>query len=924
MTRKPKVPRLTASELKRQIPEVARVATDLYGIEFRNGVAKCPFSGKHNHGDRDPSLRHDRKRNRLFCASQLCFGEKGVDAIGLVQLMDGCQFPEALKKLAEHYGIPIVTSDGGQARPSARAPRSPSNKNPDNAKPTLAETVRQTLQRQGYVGVAEYQYSADLRKVRFAHITTLQEDKKRPEKTFRWEHLFGGIWYSGDGGLPKPLYVNSVFRDQDQIGLVIGFEGEAKADVAGELGLAGFSFKDITVERAAALAECEVVLWPDNDGSGKKQVESAARIIADAGQCRSVKMLAPPGEFPPGTDIIDAVKEFGWDRQRVAVFVETASTYSRPASEPGPSETTSGAGKQPSGYFPFEVSNDSVWFLKEQDDGSKVPIRLATRVDVVAMTRDHDGDNWGRLIRWRDHEGRQHQWAMPMEALATEQGAVRGRLLAEGLPFITPNAHYRERFSEYLLTAPSERLVRCVPRVGWHGDTYVLPDCAFGPDGGEEILYQPPYEAFHYWKVSGTLEEWREQVGRLCSGNSRLLLAASCGFAGPILKLVGAESGGIHFYGLTSTGKTTALVVGGSVCGGGGNAGFAQTWRTTINGLEATAEAHNDGTLFLDELAQSDPREASETAYLLANGQGKARMTRSIAARKKLAWTVLFISSGELTLAEHASSAGKQVKGGVEVRLINIEADAGQGLGVFENLHGVESPERLVDQLRAAAQRYYGAPIRAFLGRLVTDRQAAVGRVRALRETFLRENVPPGATGEVIRVADRLAVIAAAGELATEWGITGWGSGEATEAAQRCLLNWLGRRGTTGASDVEAGVRQVRAFIATHGSSRFQVLHHTSRANDSDQVLVVRDRVGFRQWNVETGETEYLVFTDAFKEEICKGQSHRAVLKELFKRGYLRREEPNLTIKPNLPELGRIRLYCIRARILEGSDADQP
>jgi uncharacterized protein (DUF927 family) len=323
-------------------------------------------------------------------------------------------------------------------------------------------------------------------------------------------------------------------------------------------------------------------------------------------------------------------------------------------------------------------------------------------------------------------------------------------------------------------------------------------------------------------------------------------------------------------------------------------------------------------------LAQSDPREASETAYLLANGQGKARMTRSIAARKKLAWTVLFISSGELTLAEHASSAGKQVKGGVEVRLINIEADAGQGLGVFENLHGVESPERLVDQLRAAAQRYYGAPIRAFLGRLVTDRQAAVGRVRALRETFLRENVPPGATGEVIRVADRLAVIAAAGELATEWGITGWGSGEATEAAQRCLLNWLGRRGTTGASDVEAGVRQVRAFIATHGSSRFQVLHHTSRANDSDQVLVVRDRVGFRQWNVETGETEYLVFTDAFKEEICKGQSHRAVLKELFKRGYLRREEPNLTIKPNLPELGRIRLYCIRARILEGSDADQP
>ena len=77
-------------------------------------------------------------------------------------------------------------------------------------------------------------------------------------------------------------------------------------------------------------------------------------------------------------------------------------------------------------------------------------------------------------------------------------------------------------------------------------------------------------------------------------------------------------------------------MVGGSVCGGGGKTGFAQTWRTTINGLEATAEAHNDGTLFLDELAQVDPRDAAETAYLLANGQGKARMTRSISARRKL------------------------------------------------------------------------------------------------------------------------------------------------------------------------------------------------------------------------------------------------------------------------------------------------
>ncbi len=46
------------------------------------------------------------------------------------------------------------------------------------------------------------------------------------------------------------------------------------------------------------------------------------------------------------------------------------------------------------------------------------------------------------------------------------------------------------------------------------------------------------------------------------------------------------------------------------------------------------AESHNHGTLFLDELAQVDPREAAEAAYLIANGQGKGRMTRDLGARK--------------------------------------------------------------------------------------------------------------------------------------------------------------------------------------------------------------------------------------------------------------------------------------------------
>jgi putative DNA primase/helicase len=92
------------------------------------------------------------------------------------------------------------------------------------------------------------------------------------------------------------------------------------------------------------------------------------------------------------------------------------------------------------------------------------------------------------------------------------------------------------------------------------------------------MLFQPPFETEHYLNVSGTSEEWRKHIGRFCSGNSRLMLAVSCAFAGPVLSLLNGESGGVHLMGTTSTGKSTALLVGGSVLGGGGRNGFVVCW----------------------------------------------------------------------------------------------------------------------------------------------------------------------------------------------------------------------------------------------------------------------------------------------------------------------------------------------------------
>lgn len=79
----------------------------------------------------------------------------------------------------------------------------------------------------------------------------------------------------------------------------------------------------------------------------------------------------------------------------------------------------------------------------------KEPVRICGRVEVVALTRDEKGNAWGCLLRWRDREGRLHEWAMPYSLLAGDCAEVRARLMDEGLT-IAPGRKARELLTIYL------------------------------------------------------------------------------------------------------------------------------------------------------------------------------------------------------------------------------------------------------------------------------------------------------------------------------------------------------------------------------------------------------------------------------------------------------------------------------------------
>ena len=159
---------------------------------------------------------------------------------------------------------------------------------------------------------------------------------------------------------------------------------------------------------------------------------------------------------------------------------------------------------------------------------------------------------------------------------------------------------------------------------------------------------------------------------------------------------------------------------------------------------------------------------------MLANGQGKSRANKSGALRPNYEWRVIFLSTGEISLSSKIAENGKRSTAGQEVRVIDIPADAGQGMGIFEKLHGFSRPDLLADALKDANARHYGHAARVFIAEIVKDVPGVTAEIRELIAEAASKICPEKADGQVRRVARRFAVAACAGELAISFGILPW------------------------------------------------------------------------------------------------------------------------------------------------------
>ncbi|POA49375.1 DNA/RNA helicase, superfamily II protein [Pseudomonas sp. MPR-ANC1] len=881
-------------------------------------------------------------------------GDKGGDLIDLVRYLDGGTDVEACKKLADLLNVAPGTAQAKNAPAKTKAPEwiaiqpipaKAMNKCPakhrQHGAPSKVWIYRDT---QGQPLMALYRF--DL---------TPNEDGK-PKKVFApltWcERADGQTTQWRWQGLPdpRPLLRLDELAERSDAPIVL-CEGEKAADAAAELlpshvatcwpnGSNSWHKADLT-----PLKGRDVLLWPDNDDSGKACMEAVAEKVREIGAA-SVRFIAldsfkrkptlksgratfsKGGQWDDGDDAADALIK-NWTAAHFAELQNSGELSGMVEEKPSTEQTeakpearTKPAPKRPTksknDLMPggFRLTSEGVFYAG--DDGEARPV--CSPLEILARTRDDKGQNWGLLVEFDDPDGAKKRWNIPARTMTGDFGKdVLGPLVDMGLRLAGSRSgrNARNDLQSYLGGFDSAQRARLVTRLGWHDSAFLLPEQQVGAHSEHLHFYEagsqlPPISE------AGTLEQWQEQIGALCVGNHRLAFVVGVAFAGPLLHMLGHESGGFHLYGDSSGGKTTHLQVAASIYGG---PRLVRSWRSTDNALESIAAAHSDGLLVLDEIGMCDPRIIGETVYMLGNGTGKARANdRGQAGRQVQEWRLLFLSTGEKTLAQHMAEANKELKAGMEVRMLAVPADASKGLGMFDVLNGFEDAAALSDALKARVAKYYGTPLTAFLTALCEPgkRHGWAVILRRTLEGFIAKSLPASASGQAHRAAARFGLAAAAGELATAMGITGWPDGTATTAARVCLNAWMNERGGAGNFEGDAILARLRQVIERFGESRFTRWESAAAKIDEHGPRTI-DRLGFRKTlehgmgdSLHTTNT-YYVLPELWRSEIFRGMNINAVNKELLQRGVL---EPGKDGKASslirLPGLGTQRCYIVK------------
>ena len=394
------------------------------------------------------------------------------------------------------------------------------------------------------------------------------------------------------------------------------------------------------------------------------------------------------------------------------------------------------------------------------------------------------------VVKFFNYDREETTLTFPTAILSDVGGMVGRQMRALGMPLIAGKEKMVNRYIDQM--AKWCRTTGWIAeKIGWfegrNPPVFVLPETILGHKPEDpEVFYQPVLQQdVRSLTARGSLKDWQYHVADKTKKNPLLLFGILAGLAGPLNKLAKGESGGFHFCGDTSTGKTAIAQAAASVWGDASDPQnmadrtSIRKWKSTVSGLEAYAQLHNDIVLCLDEIGGTRPEDVSEAIYLLTGGIPKGRSQADGGSKRQPTWHTLLISTGELTIEQVLNQAGQEQKGGQRHRMPDIRCDTtGTGVVYDEDLTTLAERGAFVSRFKDSCSRYYGTAGPAFVTWILSQLETKglqkfsdelVRNVDEFKQNLLEDidQLP----SEGLRMVNRLAIIGIAGLYASEVGV---------------------------------------------------------------------------------------------------------------------------------------------------------
>jgi len=394
---------------------------------------------------------------------------------------------------------------------------------------------------------------------------------------------------------------------------------------------------------------------------------------------------------------------------------------------------------------PIELRRPQGWMVSERGvyrlgkDGipltaSPCPVLITRRLRRVDIGEERIEIAYHRDGGWRS-------LIVQPSTLLTARNVVA--LADKGLPVSSETARHLVAYLTDLIKENDDVIPRqdAVGHYGWVADRVFLPGAA-----GDVVV---DIDGASGYEPAGELDKWMRFAG-WARRHPMVRFALACGFAAPLLRLVGHRTFIVHLWGPSRGGKTAAGWLATSVWGDPEQ--LTASFYATRVGMERMAALYSDLPMLVDERqVVGDRQELVEgLVYMLGLGRSKIRGTKSGGLEAAKTWHTIVLTTGEEPLSTDSSPTG------VKTRTLEWYG---------EPFEGDEAEARSIYGLTKANHGHAG-PL--FIRRLMAELEKDPNLVKAdvdIMTGFL-EKEAPGALGSHLTA---VAVVAAADAYASEW-----------------------------------------------------------------------------------------------------------------------------------------------------------